>query len=402
MSQISPASPAFSRAARKTWFHTGSFIAVVFLFWMALQLYVPTLPVFIQIRTGDLAVTGVILSMSGLMGLIIRLPLGMVTDWLGVCKPFIIAGLLLGGLGAYILATAQEPNGLAIGRALTGLAAGAWVPMLVLFSGLFPADKAVRATAILTVVLSFSRMLATSLTGWLNELGGYPLAFFLSAGLAGLAILFLIPTHEARQPSHLPSWQAFKKLIARRDVLVPSLLNIIGQYVGVAAVFSFGPILAQRLGADNVTLSMLVTWNLVIYTLGNLSATILTRYLPNKGIVMGSFVLMAAGLGIIALAPSVVWIFVANACYGFAGGNSYPLLMGLSIEKVSIGERSTAMGIHQSIYGIGTFAGPWLSGILAKSLGIQPMFGVTAFACLALGWAGSSWLVKEKADDLAA
>ena len=117
---------------------------------------------------------------------------------------------------------------------------------------------------------------------------------------------------------------------------------------------------------------------------------------------MSSFILMAAGLGIIALAPSIVWIFVANACYGVAGGNSYPVLMGLSIEKVSIGERSTAMGIHQSIYGIGTFAGPWLSGMLAKSLGIQPMFGVTAFACLALGLVGSSWLVKQKANDLAA
>jgi hypothetical protein len=30
-------------------------------------------------------------------------------------------------------------------------------------------------------------------------------------------------------------------------------------------------------------------------------------------------------------------------------------------------------------------AGPWLSGILADTLGIRPMFGVTAFACLAIG-----------------
>ncbi len=398
MIESSLESSVSAKPAGKTRFHVGLIIVVVFLFWMALQIYVPTLSIFIQIRTGDLAITGTILSMSGLVGLIVRLPLGILTDWLGRSKPFVVAGMLLGGFGAIILATSQGVYGLAFGRALTGLAAGAWVPMLILFSGLFPPSEAVRATAVLTAVLSFSRMLATSLTGWLNELGGYSLAFFLSAGLAGLAILCLIPARETRQPSQLPSLHLFRILISRRDVLVPSLLNIIGQYVGVAAVFSFGPILAQRLGAGNVILSMLVTWNLFVYTLGNLTATFFARHLARRFIVYGSFVLMAVGLGIIALASSVVWIFIAYACLGIAGGISYPVLMGLSIEKVPLGQRSTAMGIHQSIYGIGTFAGPWLSGILADSLGIQPMFGVTAFACLMLGLVGSSWLVKNDSD----
>jgi len=99
-------------------------------------------------------------------------------------------------------------------------------------------------------------------------------------------------------------------------------------------------------------------------------------------------VLMAAGYGFAAFASSLVWVFIAQACYGFAGGTSYPVIMGLCIEKVTINERSTAMGLHQAIYSIGGFVGPWLSGILANYIGIQPMFGVTAFACLALGLLG--------------
>jgi MFS family permease len=43
------------------------------------------------------------------------------------------------------------------------------------------------------------------------------------------------------------------------------------------------------------------------------------------------------------------------------------------------------MGLHQSVYAIGMFAGPWLSGILADGMGIRWMFGVTAVACLAIG-----------------
>jgi MFS family permease len=50
------------------------------------------------------------------------------------------------------------------------------------------------------------------------------------------------------------------------------------------------------------------------------------------------------------------------------------------------------MGLHQSVYAIGMFAGPWLSGILADAIGIQPMLGVTAFAVLAIGLSGARLL----------
>ena len=53
-------------------------------------------------------------------------------------------------------------------------------------------------------------------------------------------------------------------------------------------------------------------------------------------------------------------------------------------RDVADAERATAMGLHQSVYSIGMFAGPWLSGLLADAIGIRPMFGVTAFACLAV------------------
>ncbi|NTW99761.1 MAG: MFS transporter, partial [Geobacteraceae bacterium] len=62
-------------------------------------------------------------------------------------------------------------------------------------------------------------------------------------------------------------------------------------------------------------------------------------------------------------------------------------------------ERSTALGLHQSIYAIGLFAGPWLSGILADSFGIQPMFGITALGCLILGVLGVRWLFRNRDQD---
>lgn len=372
---------------------------VIFLFWMALNLYAPTLPIYTKTRTQDLALLGFILAMYGLFGTLFRLPLGIASDWLGRCKPFFALGIVMEGLGAWLMVATDSVNGLIIGRALTGLAAGTWVVVVVSFSNLFPPEQAVRATVILTMIPSFGRLLGSLLTGWLNELGGYALSFYISSGIAGLALLFLLATKEINRPVRVPSLHNFGKLIARRDVLVSSLLNIIGQYVVMGAVFGFIPLEAQSLGAGNVMISLLITGYVIFYALGNFIATSANRRLGCHPIVLTGIVLMAAGYGFAAIAQSLTWIFIAQTCFGLAGGISYPIIMGLCIENVSISERSTAMGFHQAIYSIGGFIGPWLSGILASAIGIQPMFGVTAFVCLGLGLLGVRSLFVRKRDE---
>jgi predicted MFS family arabinose efflux permease len=52
------------------------------------------------------------------------------------------------------------------------------------------------------------------------------------------------------------------------------------------------------------------------------------------------------------------------------------------------------MGLHQSVYAIGMFAGPWLSGILANQFGIQPMFAMTAAVIAITGIFGSRYFTK--------
>jgi MFS family permease len=65
------------------------------------------------------------------------------------------------------------------------------------------------------------------------------------------------------------------------------------------------------------------------------------------------------------------------------------MLMGMSIRHVAEAERATAMGLHQAVYAVGMFSGPWLSGMLAEVIGIRPTLGFTAVLCLVLGIAGA-------------
>ena len=366
-----------------------------FLYWMGLYLYVPTLPTYVQSKSNKLALVGIVLSQYGLWQAIVRLPLGIVADWLGWRKPLIIVGLALAGLGAWTMGMADSVNGLIIGRAITGLAAGTWVPLAVVFSSLFPSHETVRAIALLTFVGSVGRVLATGVTGSLNELGGYSLAFFLAAGAAVLAILSVLPTRERHRARQRLSIEGIGRLVSRWDVLLPSLLAAVSLYANSATTFGFTPILARQLGATDVTQSVLVSMQIGVVTLGNLLVMTIVSRVGARRLVYLSFVLLSAGLGGAALAPSLSLLFVSQFCIGLSLGIGCPVLMGMSIQYVADANRTTAMGLHQAVYAIGMFGGPWLSGVLADAVGIQPMFGVTAFVCLVLGLFGARRLAEK-------
>lgn len=368
------------------------YASAVFLYWMALYLYVPTLPVYVESKSHSLALVGIVLSMYGLWQAIIRLPLGIAADWLGWRKPFIVIGFALAGLGAWTMGVTGDADGILIGRAITGLAAGTWVPLVVIFSSLFPPEEAVRASALLTLVGSVGRILATSVNGSLNNLGGYSLAFFLAAGAAVLAILIVLPAREQRRPRKKPSLAKIGRLVSRRDVLLPSLLAAVNQYANWAATFGFMPILAKELGAGDVAQSMLVSLSIVGVMLGNLGVSAFANRLAARRLIAIGFVLLSLGIGGAAFTSSLLLIFICQFIIGLSQGIGAPVLMGMSIRYVGNEERATAMGSHQAIYAIGMFSGPYLSGMLADAMGIQPMFGVTAFACLLLGIWGTRWL----------
>lgn len=378
------------------WWRILLISAAVAFYWGSLYFYVPTLSVYAEDLTGDLAKVGVVVSMYGLWQAIVRLPLGIIVDWVGRRKPFILLGFALSALGAWMMGTAGGFNELVFGRAMTGLAAAAWVPLTVLFSSQFPPVDAVRATALLTSVNGVARLLATGMTGTLNNSGGYSLAFFVAAGVAGLAILVTLPVREQARAPKRPSLRATGELILRRDVLLPALLSAVGQYMTWSTTFGFLPNLARDMGAADTLLSLLVTLNLAVSLGGNLLTTAIARRIGNMRLLYAAYVLFLGGTVILASAPSLAVVIVAQVVLGLANGIGYPLCMGMSIERVDDTQRTTAMGLHQAVYAIGMFAGPWLSGILAKQMGIQPMFWVTAAGCLVLSVGLIRYINRDK------
>ncbi len=269
---------------------------------------------------------GTILSMYGLWQAVVRLPLGIAVDWLGHRKPFIVTGLVLAGFGAWLLAVADDPAGLLVGRSVTGLAAAAWVPLLVAFSSHFPIDETVRAAALLTFANSTGRVLATSSTGALNNWGGYSLPFFLASGAAGAGFLFVLLAREEHRPRKIPSLKGITHLITRREVLLPSLLAAVIQYANWTSTFGFTPILAQRLGASDGTQSIIVTTHLFMTIIGNLTASFFASRVGERRLVIFSFCMLAAGVASTAFATSIAALVAAQLLIGLSHGINYQVL----------------------------------------------------------------------------
>jgi len=352
-----------------------------FLFFAALYTYVPALPAYVAGRTTSLTMVGVVLSMYGLWMAVLRMPLGVITDTTGRSKPYLVGGVLLAGAGALVMMSGRSVWPLAVGRALTGLSAAAWVPMMVVFAGFFPPERTIFATSLASFASSFGQMIGTSSTGFLETVGGQGLPFSVAAGLAlasALIIMFVrIPRKSASQRG-MVSARSILSIFARRDVLIPSFTNALCQFGVWAITFGFMPLLARQEGVSSVAVSLLMTLNIAANTAANLFATLAAGRGGKRALLYGSFAMFAIGVVMAAVSRSVALLFVSTVLMGLANGLFFPILLGLSIERVDAFHRSTAMGIHQAVYAVGMFTGPWIGGILADAIGIRGMFAIVA------------------------
>jgi MFS family permease len=360
----------------------AAFLAASFFYWISQYIFVPTLPEYVRLRTTSLAAVGIVLSMYGLWQAIVRIPLGVSVDKTGRGKTFLILGFLIGATGTMILAFGRSQGILTFGRALNGIAAGTWVPLIVVFSALFPPKEAVVATSLLTFSGSLGRMIATTMTGFLNNLGGYGLAFSIGAATAVVSVVIIALTKIEKQDTHEVSAVSIRRIFTRGDVLIPAIIAMVAQFDNWAVTFGFMPILAAQIGANDVVQSLLVGMNILALTIGNLLNTPVARRLSRTNLLYASFSLFIAGTVLFAVTRNLPLFFLATVMMGLANGFSYPTLMGLSIERVDQPHRTTAMGIHQSVYALGMFAGPWIGGILSDIFGIRWTFAVIALFCL--------------------
>ena len=327
---------------------------------------------------------GLIVSAYGLTQLIVRIPIGMLSDHLGRRRPFVTVAFMVVVISVVGLAWSPDPTWLLFFRGLTGLAAASWVTTTVLYTSYFPKHRSVKAIAFATFFQGVSLVMATAAGGLLAEAYGWVSTFYLAIVPAGLGMalsLFLADDVTLDQAKSL-SLKELRHVRGARLLLIASILGCLTQYANYATTFSFVPIYAANIGASKAELGWLSTVVFVPHTICALVSARLSDRLGERVLVVAGLIVMSLTSAGIPFIHDVPLLIISRVLYGMGTGIAFPVMMGLSIKQIDREQRASAMGVFQAVYALGMFAGPAMSGVIADGLGISGMFYSVGALCL--------------------
>ncbi len=346
----------------------------IWLYWFSIYTYMPILPTYAKSIGASYQMIGVILGSYGLTQVLLRLPLGIISDRIGRRKIFLVTGTLLGLASSLGMWMFRDVYSLLFFRLLSGIAATAWVLQTVLFARCYPPAEGGKAMGLVTAVVNFGEMSAMFAGGLIAQYYGQEQSFLLAAliaipALACNSAICEAPEKAAREPVSLSTIAAMGR---DWSLALPALLGLLVQVISFGTVFGFVPLAAKNLGATYAEIGLLPTVYLLPGIMASLlSATFLRRFFSERSMVAGGFLIMAAGCFSIPFVPDMMTLFATQAIAGFARGAVFPVLMGLGIRDIAGNRQATAMGFFQTIYGMGMFLGPLLVGAVSGWIGMS-------------------------------
>lgn len=358
-------------------------LIVTGLFWFSLYTYVPTLALYAQQLGASYDAMGLIVGSYGLVQLLLRIPLGILSDAWNCHKVFIFSGVVLvlvSSLGMWLL---PAVGFLLLFRALSGVPASTWVNYTVLYAGYFPGSEAPKAMGYLNAVNNLGQVTAILAGGYAAQFLGITAPFVLSAAAACLALLLSLLIHAERRPRKAVNTATLREVMADDNLLRLSGLGVIVQIVTYVTIFGFLPLAAKQLGASHADLGFLLVAAIVPASVSAaLSGSFFSKVWGERTTLAVGLTTMGLSCMTIPLIDSLTVLYIGQAAGGFGRGLVFPLLMGLCIKNFTGDKRSTAMGVFQAVYGLGMFAGPLLAGVVSHTAGLAAGFVVTGLTGL--------------------
>jgi len=366
------------------------------LFWASLYVYYPVLAVRAQNLGASMALIGMIVGAYGFTQLLLRIPIGVLSDRMGARKPFIMAGLVATGLAGLGLGACTDPRWLVVFRGASGVGAAAWVVFTVLYAGYWEPHRVTRAVSQVTFVGALAEMLSGLVGGMIAERWGWEAPFYVAVVLALAGLLVVFPLKEMPIAArHSVKAGQFLRIATMPTLLVVSLIAMITSWAQWATAFGFTPIYAASLGATRADLGLLTAASQFGFVVFTFAAAYSVDWIGVRSTVIVGVIVQVVSAWMLPAAENLWLVGVSQLLNGVGRGLSRTVLMGLSIQHVASADRATAMGVYQAVYALGMFAGPASTGLLADSFGISSVFLVAGAVC-AVGLGLSAWKVPVK------
>ncbi|MCL2545362.1 MAG: MFS transporter [Clostridia bacterium] len=352
------------------------------LYWFSLYTYPVLLPGHAEQALGaSPAAVGGVVGSYGLVQMLLRTPLGFASDRLRRRKPFLTLGMAMSMTAALGLYLARSPLAAMLARGAAGAAAASWVAFSVLYAG-YGAQTAkgnVRAMGTLSAVMYGAQLAGTQAGGLLARAAGTRAAFLLAAaaGVLGIACSRLIADRRPGAGS-AASPRDLLAVLKGRSLLACAALTILMQVIMWSTLYGFSPQwAAAALGADAGGLALLSTVHLLPnIVFAWLTGAVLAPRLGPRPVMSLGFALLALGCAGMPFTAAFGQMLALQALCGVGVGCVAPVALALCIRDARPERYGMAMGLYQSLYGIGMFAGPVLAGALVNAA--SPVLGGAA------------------------
>ncbi|WP_260510389.1 MFS transporter [Paenibacillus typhae] len=368
------------------------FLVIVFMFWFSSYIYVPVLSPYVEHLGASYVMVGAVLGVYGLMQILFRLPIGIGSDYLNRRRPFIYLGLIASGASCLIFMAGADPVWALVARAVSGIAASAWVVYSVMFAGYFPKEEAGKAMGMLQFTTVVAQLSSMMISGYMVEHWGWNMPFIVGSVVAVLAMLLVLRLPEQRQDKREGGIR-LKDLagVMKEPLLVKvSLLSVLAHCVLFITMFGYTPNQALDIGASKESLGWLTLAFMVPHAAATLyGSRLFGRLLGDRGTLMLGFAGSAVFTLLIPSMPTLAALCATQVGNGFMQGLIFPLLLGKSVSDVAPFKRATAMGFYQAVYAVGMSGGPFVAGWMSAAYGLKGGFwlgGIAAALAAVLSW----------------
>lgn len=337
-------------------------ITIIF-FWASEYCHAPYFTPYLQTLGFAAGAIGVMTGMYGFTQMLVRIPLGIVTDVTGCYKKTILMGTIFTTVSSFGLMFSTHFVTIVICRILAGVAASSWLAFTILYAAYYEADESVQAMTNITAFNSAGKFLAFILGMATASFWGYkvPLLCSFLTGLAAIGCaLSLKPIEIKREPFQLSHIAA---VFFHPAVLCASFFAIVMQLFLQGTVFSFTSAVAKDLGASPLAIGITTTLFTLVQILaaGYIGKTLSKKLASWQAVTLG-FLMMTAYCVMVAFASNMTVIYAAQALGGISNLMLTSVLTALIVRFIPQENQSTAMGLFQALYGIGMTLGPMIVG----------------------------------------
>ncbi|SUW09523.1 putative transporter [Brachyspira pilosicoli] len=344
---------------------------IMILYWFSLYTYIPFQVPYLYALNVTPSIVGIILGLYGASQMILRFPFGIISDYFGKYKIFIVLGSLLSAVSCIIKIVYPSANGFLVGNILTGVAASTWLMYMVLYYSYFDKSKEHMAASKCLVANVIGMFLGFLFATIFYQKFGMNLMLIAAAFAAFAAtILALFLKEEKREKKN--NIKDLILVIKNKRLLFFSVLSIIEQGIHMAASVSFTLNRIKELGGASYLVGIASLLNMFFAIVSAyIASTSFASKRGSKFYVPFSFVLLGLYCVAVILTKNIFVIVASQILSGLSIGMLASYLTSEALIEIDRDKKSSAMGFYQTAYSIGIFIYPIITGKIVEMYSIE-------------------------------